>query len=184
MRTLRFLLVLSAVATSVACTDPNTAPPPSPTSAFRPETPTVSPGALPTTSPGAATGNLTSGQVTVRLSGDVEVEKTLRSLTTAVYAPPPGALAIVWTAGGTDASVVGLGGASFTGSRPTSPTLSLSVTAQTSDGIASFLSIAGECEVTIDVAGEKEISGRFSCADLVSSTGDIVDVSASFDATG
>lgn len=190
MMTVRILHFAFAVATFAACSGGNgstaTSTPLLPPPATGPTGPTATgpTASLPTTSPGSATGNLTSGGATFQLSGDVEVEKTLRSLTNAVYAPPPGGLAIVWTAGGTDASTIGLGGGTFTGTQQTSPTLSVSVTAQTSDGIARFLSIDGECEVTIDVAVEDEISGSFSCTGLVGSAGEVVTVSASFRATG
>jgi hypothetical protein len=139
---------------------------------------------LPTTSPGAGTGNLTSGSLTFQTSGDLEVERTLRVLITAVYTSPPGGLALVWTAGGADVTVVGIGGSSFIGTRATSPTLTLTLTVQTNDGIASFLSIDGECDVTIDVALERELAGGFRCTDLSSDAGDVVAVSASFEAAG
>jgi hypothetical protein len=191
MMTVRILPFALAVATLAACSSGNGSTASTPTPVLPPPatgstgpTATGPTGSFPTTSPGSATGKLTSGEVTFQLSGDVEVEKTLRSLTNAVYAPPPGGLAIVWTAGGTDASTIGLGGGTFTGTQPTSPTLSVSVTAQTSDGIARFLSIDGECEVTIDVALRDEISGSFSCTGLVGSAGEVVAVSASFRATG
>jgi hypothetical protein len=187
MRTVLILLALSA-SVFAACNDSADDAPPSPTSAFSSGPSATGPsgasGILTPTSPGAATGNLTNGELTFRLSGDLEVDRTLRSLITAVYSPPPGALAIVWTAGDVDATVVGIGGATFTGSRPTSSTLSVSLTAQTAEGIASFLSVNGECRVRIDVAREAEVSGGFACADLMSSTGEVVDVSASFRAAG
>jgi hypothetical protein len=190
MMTVRILPFALAVAAFAACSSGDGSIGSTPTPVLPPatgptDTAATGPTApLPTTSPGSATGKLTSGEVTFQLSGDVEVEKTLRSLTNAVYAPPPGGLAIVWTAGGTDASTVGLGGATFTGTQTTSATLSVSVTAQTSEGIARFLSIDGECEVTIDVAVQDEISGSFSCTGLVGSAGEVVTVSASFRATG
>lgn len=188
MMTVRILPLAFAVGAFAACSSGNGSIGSTPTPVLPPRatgpTATGPTGSLPTTSPGSATGNLTSGEVTFQLSGDVEVEKTLRSLTNAAYAPPPGGLAIVWTAGGTDASTIGLGGGTFTGTQPTSPRLSVSVTAQTSDGIARFLSVDGECEVTIDVAVQDEISGSFSCTGLVGSAGEVVTVSASFRATG
>jgi hypothetical protein len=191
MRTVLILLALSAFGV-VACSETAGDAPPSPTSAFSsgpsPTGPSggsgVTGSGFPTTSPGTATGSLASGELTFRLTGDLTVERTLRNLITAVYSPPPGALAIVWTGRDADATVVGIGGATFVGSRPTSTTLSVTLTAQTAEGIASFLSVGGECEVRIEVAGDAEISGGLSCDDLVSSTGEVVDVSASFRAAG
>jgi hypothetical protein len=139
---------------------------------------------LPTTSPALATGNLTDGELRYELTGAVQLSKTLPVLVTAVYAPPPGGFAIVWTAGGTDASTVGLGGMSFVGTRPTAPTLSLSITAQSADGLWTFLSLDGECDVTIDVAESGALAGGFRCTELVSDDGLAVGVSASFEAVG
>lgn len=199
MESVRIILVVFAVvALTAGCSADEDPPPASPSSQFPVETsgattgtgpsaPTGSGGAtgtLPTTSPGAATGNLTDGEVTFRVQGDVAAEATLRRLVSAVYTPPPGGLAIVWTAGGADATTIGIGGASFTGTQPSSPTLSLSITVQTAAGISSFLSMGGECEVMIGVASENELAGSFECRDLGSATGELVDVSASFSATG
>jgi hypothetical protein len=140
---------------------------------------------LPTTSPEPGTGDLTEGEVTFTLSGDVRLTKTLRTLISAVYAPPPGGLAIVWAAGGLDATVVGIGGASFTGTRSTDPTLTITLTAQLPDGgLVSLLSIDGECSVTLDVAEAEALSGSFACDELVGSAGETVDATGTFEATG
>ncbi|MGZ8612150.1 MAG: hypothetical protein ACXWX0_07760 [Actinomycetota bacterium] len=198
MRSVRTsVALLAALVAFTACSEEPAAPTTSPSSAFGPETPpaatgstdpaagaTDATGALPTTSPGAATGTLTSGEVTFAVTGDVAVHGTLRELVSAAYAPPPGGFAIVWQAGGTDPSVVGIGGASFTGTRPTTPSLSLSLTTVTTGGLASFLSMDGECSITIDVAAEDELSGGFACDELTGATGEVVDVTASFAATG
>jgi hypothetical protein len=142
-------------------------------------------GGLPTTSPAAGTGNLTEGEVTFTLSGDVRLTRTLDTLISAVYTQPPGGLAIVWAAGGLDATVVGIGGASFTGTRATAPTLTITITAQLpGGGLVSLLSIDGECSVTLDVAGANALSGSFACDDLVSSAGETVDATGTFEATG
>lgn len=129
-------------------------------------------------------GSLRSGELTLQLSGDLEVETTIANLISGVFAPPPGGMAVVWTAGGADATTVGIGGTSFLGSRPTEPTLSITIAAQTPEGIASFLSIDGECTVTIDVADQGELAGSFVCEDLEDPTGVVVDASGSFRATG
>jgi hypothetical protein len=199
-RTVRIALALVAlVALVAACSEEPAGPLPSPSSAFASEVPATGPtgsgpiegtgptgaaGDLPTTSPGAGTGNLERGSVTFQVSGDLEAERTLRTLVTAVFTPPPGALAIVWVAGGVDATVLGIGGSSFTGTRPTAPTLSITLSVQTRNGIASFTSIDGECDVTIEVATEAALSGSIACDALAAATGEVVDVSASFSATG
>jgi len=185
---------LALVALAAACGGEQ-ASPATPTSAFGPTGPTgpSEPTGASGPSVGAPTatgailtpvGALTVGEVTFQLSGDLEVERTIGRLVSGVYAAPPGGMALVWTAGGTDATTVGIGGASFTGTRPTAPTLALTLTVQTPDGIASFLSNDGGCTIRIDTASEVEVAGRFSCLDLEDPTGLVVDVAASFRAAG
>lgn len=184
------LVALVALVALAACSDDEVGPLPQPSSQLPSETPaaptgpTGATGKLPTTSPAAGTGNLSSGEVTLRVAGDVEAEKTLTQLITAVFTPPPGGLALVWTAGGADASTVGIGGPSFAGTQATSPALSLTLVVQTQDGISSFLSSDGECDITIDVATERGLAGGFACIGLDNPAGQVVDVSASFEATG
>jgi hypothetical protein len=140
-------------------------------------------GAPPTLPPGGD-GALISGSVSIRLSGDVALETTLSTLASGVASAPPGGFALVWTAGGTAATVVGIGGGSFTGTRPTAPTLTLSIAAQSDAGVHAFISSDGECSITIDVAETTRIEGSFECTALPSSTGEVIDASGSFEATG
>jgi hypothetical protein len=140
-------------------------------------------GVLPSASPGAGTGNISSGQITFTVSGDIRAQTTLTELISAVYSPPPGGMALVWTAGGSDPETVGLGGTSFVGTRPTSPTLILSFVA-IGNTSASFTSTGGECTVTVDTAGPTNIAGSFACTGLKTSSGDVVDVSGTFRAGG
>jgi hypothetical protein len=180
--TSRMLLATFAVATMTACVEEEpvvATPSPEPT-----PPPASTPGVTTPTSSAPPSGDLTSGRLTFQLSGDVEVEKTLETLVSTFYAPPPGGLTIVWTAGGGDATTVGVGGSTFTGTRASSPTLSVSVIAQTSGKIVRFVSTDGECDITIDVADADRVSGGFECDDLVASSGEVVDASASFAATG
>jgi hypothetical protein len=140
-------------------------------------------GILPSTSPGAGTGNISSGQIAVQVSGDIDTQTTLTQLISAVYSAPPGGMALVWTAGGTNPSTVGLGGTSFVGTRPTSPTLILTLVA-IGDASESFTSIDGECMVTIDTAGPTDVAGSFTCQALKSTSGAVVDVTGTFQAGG
>ena len=140
-------------------------------------------GVLPSTSPGAGTGNISSGQITVQVSGDIDTQTTLTQLISAVYSAPPGGMALVWTGEGTNPSTVGLGGTSFVGTRPTSPTLILTLVA-IGDTSESFTSIDGECMVTIDTAGPTDVAGSFTCRALKSTSGAVVDVSGAFQASG
>lgn len=189
MRTARIVVGwLGLVALAVSCGGSEGPAAASPSSAFPtgaggtgPSGPTAMPTAPP---PGAGAGALSHGELTLQLSGNIELETTITELISGVYAPPPGGMALVWTAGGTDATTVGIGGTSFTGIRRTAVELSLTIAAQTSDGIASFLSNAGECTVTIDVATRSQLAGRFACQDLEDPTGVVVDAVGSFRATG
>jgi hypothetical protein len=178
-----------------ACSEDEPVPVPEPTSAFQPTgstgatgqtggTTTGATGNLPTTTPGAATGNVSSGQVAFTVKGDVRTSKTLPDLVSSVYAPPPGGMALVWTAGGTDATTFGIGGLSFTGTQPTSPSLSLTITVQDGNQITTFISSAGECSITIGAASADQISGAFTCTDLSGGSNVVVDVTGSFNAQG
>src|SRR3990172_8096304 len=82
-------------------------------------------GVLPTTSPAEGTGNLSQGEATLSVTGDVRANAVLPTLISSIYTTPPGGMSIVWTAGGTDASTLGIGGLSFVGSKATAPTLIL-----------------------------------------------------------
>ena len=192
-----FLLPLALLG---ACSKDEPAPVVEPTSAFQPtgstgataatgptaETggTTGTTGNLPTTTPGAATGKVSSGQAAFTLTGDIRSSKALGNLVSTVYAPPPGGMALVWTAGGNDATTVGLGGISFTGTQPTSPSLSLTITVQDKSAITAFISSAGECTVTIGLASASQVSGAFTCTDLSASSGATVDATGSFNAQG
>jgi hypothetical protein len=134
--------------------------------------------------PTGTAGEVSDGAAALSVSGDIVASKAIGNLVSSVYAPPPGGMALVWTAGGTDATTIGLGGLSFTGSQRTSPTLSLTLTVQTDDGIASFQSMAGECSITIGAARANQITGAFSCTDLEGDGGQVIDATGSFNAQG
>jgi hypothetical protein len=133
-----------------------------------------------TSSQDPAAGRLSSGSVTIALTGDLTFERTLEQLISTVYEPPPGALVLVWTAGGTNATTLGIGGASFTGTRPTSASLTFSLVVQAPEGVATFQSVDGECQITIDDATRNRVAGSYRCPDLSSTTGDVVDARGSF----
>lgn len=197
----RWFVALSTalVFASAACSADETAPSPSPSSAF-PSGPSATgsatgPGDAPTgttghpgpggaSGPGGAQGSLTEGTMELQLSGDVRLETTLRHLLTGVVAPSPAGFAVVWTGAGTDATTVGLGGGSFAGTEPTSPTLVLSITAQTGEGLFTWTSNAGECDVTLGSAERDRFAGSFACRDLAAVTGEVVAASGAFEATG
>jgi len=183
------LAVLAVTAFAIAACSKDDGPSPLlPSPAFPDDTGVLPPltGSTGVTSipPAGTTGSLSSGQAALTVSGDVRASKTMTNLVAGVYAAPPGGMAVVWTAGGTDATTLGLGGLSFTGTQPTALTLSLTLTVQTNAGISSFVSTAGECSVTIGLASASELSGTFTCSDLVGSSGEGVDASGSFAAQG
>lgn len=189
------LIALVASSTLLAaCSEDEASPSVSPSSAF-PVTGATGPasgptaatgltGVFPTSSPADGTGNLSQGEATFILTGDVQANKVLPTLISSIYTTPPGGMSIVWTAGGTDASVLGIGGLSFVGSKPTAPTLILTFTTQTDAAISTFVSMAGECTITIGVATPDQLAGAFTCADLSGSDGRVVDVTGSFAAHG
>ncbi len=210
-KTLRMSLALLAIlALASACSKDEGEPLTSPSSAFAtgttggvtgstgPTGPTASSGGsgatgvtgasgatgdLPTTSPGSATGHVNGGTVSLKTTGDFKVDLTLDQMVSTVYEPPPGgALVLVWTGGESDATTIGIGGSSFSGTMPTSPTLVLTLVIQTSDGIAAFTSHDGECDIAIDIATETKIAGSFRCPDLAMATGQVVNASGSFQA--
>ncbi len=197
----RWSVVLSTLllAALAACDGAELGPTASPSSAF-PSGPTAAadgPGGSPSgaagtgasgptgpAGPGGATGSLTRGAIDLLLSGDVRLETRLERLLTGVVAPSPAGFAVVWTGAGADATTVGLGGGSFLGTEPTSPTLVLSITAQTGQGLFTWTSSAGECEVTLGAVERARFEGSFDCRSLTASTGEVVDASGSFEATG
>lgn len=141
-------------------------------------------GSLPTSSPGSGIGTITRGEVSFRVTGDVRATTTLRELVSTVYTPPPGGIALVWTADGTDPSTLGIGGSSFVGTQATGTALQLTLTVATGSGFETFVSFEGECDVTIGEASARRIDGSFRCAALTSSSGVVVDVAATFSASG
>jgi hypothetical protein len=145
---------------------------------------TISPsGAVPTSSPGI-TGSVSQGQATVSVSGGVNATVTFASLTTpAVWSPPPGAIALSWSAPGDQ--VLSLGGPSFTSQIPTDASHTIAFTVNVDDAPVEFRSSAGECAVTISPALPTQVGGTFLCTNLAS-TDDAVTVNAqgTFSATG
>jgi hypothetical protein len=146
--------------------------------------PTASSGGHEQTGP-TGSGDGPHGTLAVRVTGDIHVTRRMTQIVSASYAPPGGAIAIVWTAGGTDPSTASLGGLSFVWARATAPTLALTLTVPSSSaGFETFVSIDGECHVTITRATGSAIAGSFRCSSLTSATGVAVDATATFTAAG
>jgi len=187
-RTVSAILVALLTLFVTACGGGEAAPPASPSPVLPSGSTTGSPSAsgtdgLPTLPPGTG-DELIEGSLHLEMSGAVRVEEELTGLITGVAAAPPGAFALVWSDGGSRATTFGIGGASFVGTRPTTSTLVLTIAVQTDSGFATWISSAGECQITIDTAEATAVVGRFRCEDLASSDGEVVDVSGEFRATG
>ncbi|HKE54644.1 MAG TPA: hypothetical protein VKC55_07730 [Actinomycetota bacterium] len=195
------ITTLVFAAALASCSNDGPAPVVEPTSAFRAtgstgaqaptgststgsSGPTHATAGIPTgTQAGGGPGRLEKGQAAFTVTGDLRTSAALPNLVSAAYAPPPGVLAIVWAAGGADPSNLGLGGFSFTGTEPTSLTLTLTLTVQAKGAIATFVSSAGECRVTIGQASADRLSGAFTCSNL-SDGSTVVDLTGSFNAQG
>jgi hypothetical protein len=147
----------------------------------------LAPGQLPTSSAGAATGKVTTGSATVKLDGDLEGTVELPTLgPPALYSPPPGSMAVVWTDG---AQTMGLTGMSFEGKQRTSGTLALTLDVHgNGDSVVVLASTAGECTITVDTAEVGSLAGSLACTDLEATTagGDTlkVDATGTFTASG
>ena len=142
----------------------------------------LSPGQLPTSSAGAATGNVSQGEASVQVAGDLEAEFSSPLAAPTAYAPPPGGFALRWVKG---SEGVGIAGLTFTGTRPTSSALSIVITIDTGAATAFFRSMKDECDVTIDTAKANEIAGSFTCTGLKSADGTAtIDASGRFSASG
>jgi hypothetical protein len=130
-------------------------------------------------------GKISHGTLSVDVTGGIQVSRTLRELVTASYAPPGGAIAIVWTAGGTDPSTVSIGGLSFVGSHDTATTLTITMTVPSSrTGFDTFVSLGGECRITLTRASSSAVAGSFRCSNLKSASGVTVSATATFSASG
>ena len=133
----------------------------------------------------AGTGNLSTGSAHFVLSGDVEAERTLDTLTTAIWTPGDGMALTIEGDASTD--MFGIGGPAIAGTQRTRTNLSLSVMidqGQTELPLA-FVSFAGECEVDITDASESSVAGSFRCTGLSDGTGEVtVDVVGEFSASG
>ncbi len=146
-------------------------------------TATGSGGTLPTTSPGIATGSFNSGAAQVTVSGGVTASLDLPTMSSGVFSPPPGGMALVWNDNSGEA--LGLGGQSFTGSAKTTTTLVLTfgVMSTGASGFEQFTSSKGECTVTIDTAEAGNVAGSFQCSGVMGSNGTAADASGTFEAS-
>jgi hypothetical protein len=123
-------------------------------------------GTLPTSS--TAPGTLLVGTASIRLEGDITGDVSLLMLVSpALYSPPPGSTAVVWTDG---LQTLGITGDSFVGASDTSTTLSLSLQVRDGAEMVVLDSTAGECTITMNTAIERSFTGSFTCRGLAGST--------------
>ncbi len=161
--------------------DSNTTTPPS--GVIGQPTATGSGGTLPTGSPGIPTGSFSSGEAKVSVSGGVTASLDLPTMSSGVFSPPPGGMALVWNDNSGEA--LGLGGQSFTGSAKTTTTLVLTfgVMSSGASSFEQFTSSQGECTITIDTAEAGKVAGSFQCSGVMGSNGTAADASGTFEAT-
>lgn len=178
MAVLALLLVAAACGSDEAPAP--AAPSPTPAATATPSLQSLAPGTLPTSSVGAATGTLHVGTASIQLGGDLTNAITLLLLgSPALYSPPPGSTAVVWTDG---LQTLGITGDSFVGALDTSPTLSLSLLVRSGAEQVVLDSSAGECSITVDTAIERSFAGSFTCGGLTATTA--AGVTLSVTATG
>ena len=147
-----------------------------------PSSQTLSPGEPPTSAGGTATGNVSRGMASAQVAGDLEAEFSAPLDAPTAYAPPPGGFALRFVKGSQEVDIVG---STFTGTRPTSPALSIIITVDTGEATAFFRSMKDECTVTIDTANANQVAGSFTCTGLKSVDGSVtVDASGRFSASG
>lgn len=146
---------------------------------------TINPsGSLPPTSSPGITGAVNMGSASVTTSGQVNTQVTFATLgTPAIWSPPPGAIALVWT--GASRQSLGLGGDSFTAAQPTSAAHSLAITLRVNHALVAFRSVKGECTVTISPALPDNVGGTFLCTNLPDVNGTMtINAQGTFSAEG
>ncbi len=146
---------------------------------------TVSPsGSLPPTSSPGITGAVNAGTASATVTGGMVTTIAFGSLgSPAIWEPPPGGMALVWT--GPSGQSLGIGGESFTSVQSTSGTRALTLTLRVEGKKAEFRSIAGECQITIDPALPNAMGGSYRCTALASTNGALsINALGTFSATG
>lgn len=143
---------------------------------------TDSGGSVPTTSPGII-GSVNVGNASITVSGGLQTSQpTLPLASPAIYAPPPGAFTLAWSAA---AAGFALGGTSFVGTRPTLAALRLTFYVHSASGTASFASDDGRCNVTVTAAEATAFDGTFSCSGVSDASGTVVvNAQGTFSASG
>ena len=119
-------------------------------------------------------GRLADGEARLDVSGDLRESVTLGLRPDSVYSASPGGMSLSFE--DERGNRLGVGGATFTGTRTTSLQLLLTITIGGNEP-SLFVSEGGECTVRVDRADATGVDGAFDCADLANEE-------ASIDATG
>ena len=135
---------------------------------------TIAPsGSVPPTGSPGVTGNVNEGTAAVSTTGGLTISVSYPSLSSpAIWTPPPGGIALAWQ--GQGKQTLGLSGTSFAAQQPTSPERVLSFSVRGPDGIVTFTSSEGECQVTISPALPDQMAGTFLCTQVPSEEGDVI----------
>jgi hypothetical protein len=135
---------------------------------------TIAPsGSVPPTGSPGVTGTVNEGTASVTTTGGLTASVTYASLSSpAIWTLPPGGIALVWQ--GQGKQILGLSGTSFAAQQPTSPDRVLSFSVRGPDGIVTFTSSEGECQVTISPALPDQMAGTFLCTQIPNEEGDVI----------
>jgi hypothetical protein len=135
---------------------------------------TIAPsGSVPPTGSPGVTGTVDQGTAAVSTTGGITASVTYPSLSSpAIWTLPPGGFALVWR--GQAKQILGLSGTSFAAQQPTSPERVLSFTVRGPDGLVTFTSSEGECQVTISPALPDQMAGTFLCTQVPSEESDVI----------
>ena len=174
------ILVLTFV--GVACSS-DTPEPARPSSAFGDPGSAlpVDPGDTNDDAPVADDPAAASSTARIEVRGDVREDLTLDLGGQASATPPPGVLSLAWIDERGD--ILSVAGQSFTGTRDTDPTTVLTIVLVDGRSVRTFLTIDGECTVTIDRLDGALVRGSFTCRDLRAGAGGAIDAAGVFSAT-
>jgi hypothetical protein len=131
---------------------------------------------IPTSLP---TGSLSTGSAHVQVSGSVHGTFDLALASPAVFVPPPGGVALIFSDDKGDA--FGFGGPSFNGTKKSSSILIVTLGIASSGGFFGT-STGGECTIHLTAAEANDVQGSVVCAKMPGQGGS-VDLKASFSAS-
>jgi hypothetical protein len=134
---------------------------------------------LPSPPTNLPTGGLANGTAHLEVSGSVHGTFDMKLASPAIFVPPPGGIALIYSDDNGDA--LGLGGPSFTGTKKTSSTLIVTITIVSAGGFFGT-STGGECTIRLTTAEASRVVGTVVCAKMPGAGGSL-DATATFTAT-